>query len=50
MALIESGQCALGPNPSRDFWGAEVPSRHEVQPGSKGSKEFVEQKGFHILD
>jgi hypothetical protein len=50
MALIESGQCALGPNPSQDFWGAVVPSRHEVQPGSKGSKEYVEERGFCILE
>jgi hypothetical protein len=42
MDLIESGRCALGEEGHRDYWGNYVPSRHEVEPGTKGSIEFVE--------
>ena len=45
MALIESGECMLGEEGHRDYWGNYVPSRHEVQAGSKGSPEFC--KGAH---
>lgn len=42
MALIESGECILGEEGHRDYWGNYVPSRHEVVPGSKGSVEYAE--------
>ena len=42
MDLIESGRCALGEEGHRDYWGNYVPSRHEVEPGTKGSIEYVE--------
>jgi hypothetical protein len=44
MALIESGECMLGEEGHRDYWGNYVPSRHEVQPGTKGSPEYCTQR------
>lgn len=41
MALIEAGQIMLGEQGHRDYWGNYVPSRHEVEPGTKGSPEYV---------
>lgn len=43
MDAIESGYCALGTEPARDYWGNRIPSRDEVEPGTKGSVEFVEE-------
>ena len=43
MSLIEAGQCILGRRGHRDFYGNYVPSRTEVQEGTKGSKSFAEQ-------
>jgi hypothetical protein len=41
MDAIEAGRCTLGPKPAWDYWGNRIPSKHEVQPGTKGSEEFV---------
>jgi len=41
MAAIEEGRCLLGPQPAEDAWGSRIPSRTEVGPGTKGSREFV---------
>lgn len=41
MAAIEEGYCLLGPQPAQDAWGSRIPSRTEVEPGTKGSREFV---------
>lgn len=43
MDLIEQGLCTLGEEGHRDYWGNYVPSKHEVQPGTKGSPEYCEQ-------
>ena len=43
MDLIRSGHCCLGLKGHRDYWGNYVPSRFEVQKGTKGSIEFVKQ-------
>jgi hypothetical protein len=40
MELIESGDCILGPEGHSDFYDNYVPSRDEVQPGTKGSIEY----------
>jgi hypothetical protein len=40
-ALIEAGQIMLGPIGHIDYWGNYVPSRHEVEPGTKGSPQYV---------
>ncbi len=42
MDLIEAGKCTLGPERHKDYWGNTVPSRFDVEPGTKGSIEFVE--------
>ena len=42
MGFIKSGQCMLGEEGHRDYYGNYVPSRHEVEAGTPGSKEFVE--------
>ena len=41
MDAIKSGRCMLGTKSARDYWGNNVPSRNDVQPGTKGSKDFV---------
>lgn len=41
MHLIEDGLCVLGPVGHHDFYGNYVPSRTEVQSGSKGSIEYA---------
>lgn len=43
MNFIESGYCTLGEKGHRDYYGNYVPSRHEVEPGTKGSQEYVDQ-------
>lgn len=44
MDLIEAGLIMLGPVGHRDFYGNYVPSRYEVEPGTKGSPEYVEAR------
>ena len=39
MDAIENGACILGEVGHRDYWGNYIPSRHEVEPGTKGSIE-----------
>jgi len=41
MNLIENGYCSLGVKGHRDYYGNYVPSRYEVQKGTKGSIQFV---------
>ena len=44
MDAIESGNCMLGKQPARDYWGNRIPSRDEVQAGTKGSFDFVARR------
>lgn len=48
MDAIEAGQIALGETAHRDYWGNYVPSRYEVEPGTKGSVEYVEARGGRV--
>jgi hypothetical protein len=41
MRAIEAGACLLGPAAVADAYGNPIPSRHEVEPGTKGSRDFV---------
>ena len=41
MSQLESGHNMLGHEPTHDYWGNRVPSRHEVQEGTKGSYGLV---------
>lgn len=44
MRLIEAGEIMLGEFGHRDYWGSYVPSRFEVEPGTKGSAEYVSER------
>jgi hypothetical protein len=46
MAAIEAGACTLGPVGRRDYWGNYIPSRTEVEAGTKGSVEFCETNNW----
>jgi len=50
MALIEAGLCALGETGSRDYWGNALPSRHEVEEGTKGSVQYVHDNGNEVQE
>jgi hypothetical protein len=41
MDAISSGYCMLGNNAARDYYGNTIPSRTQVQEGTKGSYDFV---------
>jgi hypothetical protein len=41
MDAIRSGYCMLGTKSARDYYSNNIPSRNDVQPGTKGSKDFV---------
>lgn len=49
MALIEAGLCVLGEQGFYDYWGSYVPSRDEVQAGTKGSVQFVLDNGNEVI-
>jgi len=44
MDAIESGKCMLGHKSTRDYWGNRIPSRTEVQDGTKGSRSYVVER------
>lgn len=44
MHAIECGHCMLGRNDCRDYYGNHIPSRDQVQAGTKGSYEFVVER------
>lgn len=41
MDAIKAGYCMLGTKSARDYYGNIIPSRNDVKPGTKGSKDFV---------
>lgn len=41
MEAIDAGQCMLGTEPARDYWGNFIPSRDMVKAGTKGSFDYV---------
>lgn len=41
MGAIEAGRAMLGPKDARDYYGNHIPSRTQVQEGTKGSRGFV---------
>lgn len=48
MAAIEAGAAMLGEEGHRDYWGNYVPSRYEVKPGTKGSREYCEDLNWGL--
>ena len=43
MDMIENGYCMLGQKGHRDYWGNYVPSRFEVEKGTKGSRAYMKK-------
>ena len=43
MDMIERGFITLGDKGHHDYYGNYVPSKHEVEPGTKGSQAFVDE-------
>lgn len=41
MGAIEAGEAMLGHEDTRDYYGNHIPSRSQVEAGTKGSFEFV---------
>jgi hypothetical protein len=41
MDAIMRGDCLLGRNDCRDYYGNHIPSRDQVKAGTKGSFDFV---------
>jgi hypothetical protein len=41
MDAIKGGYCLLGHSQARDYYGNTIPSRDDVQEGTKGSYEYV---------
>lgn len=44
MDHLEAGLCVLGETGHRDYYGNYVPSRTEVEPGSKGSVQYAAER------
>jgi hypothetical protein len=44
MDAISAGYCVLGRKEFNDYYGNRIPSRDQVQPGTKGSAEYVEER------
>jgi hypothetical protein len=44
MSAIEAGECLLGHNPARDYYGSLIPSRDQVKQGTKGSFDYVVER------
>ena len=41
MAALKAGTVMCGTEGKRDFWGNYIPSRYEVEAGTKGSFDYV---------
>jgi hypothetical protein len=41
MTAIEDGRCMLATSDTRDYYGNHIPSRDQVETGTKGSRQFV---------
>jgi len=41
MDAINGGYCLLGRHRTQDYWGNTIPSRDDVQAGTKGSYDYV---------
>lgn len=51
MDAITHGHCMLGRDQCRDYYGNVIPSRDDVQKGTKGSYQYVvKQSGLEWAD
>lgn len=41
MGAIEQGFCILATTDTRDYWGNHIPSRTQVEQGTKGSVQYA---------
>lgn len=41
MDAINAGRCVLGRNRAKDYYGNVIPSRDDVEEGTKGSVQYV---------
>lgn len=41
MDAISAGRCVLGRNRAKDYYGNVIPSRDDVEEGTKGSVQYV---------
>jgi hypothetical protein len=44
MAAIDAGNCMLGKEAARDYYGNAIPSRTDVKQGTKGSFDYVAER------
>ena len=44
MDAINAGRCLCGHYSNRDYWGGVVPSRKVLQPGTKGTYDYVRER------
>ena len=44
MHAIEAGHCLLGRNDCRDYYQNHIPSRDQIQSGTKGSFNYVVER------
>lgn len=49
MDYLNAGACVLGEVSHKDYWGNRIPSRYEVEPGTVGSVEYAEERGWKPL-
>lgn len=47
MGAITAGECMLGEEGHRDYWGNYVPSRYEVEEGTKGSESYCVERASY---
>ena len=50
MDYLNAGACVLGEESFTDYWGNRIPSRYEVEPGTKGSVEYAQARGYEPLN
>lgn len=46
MDAINAGACTLGETGHWGAYGQYIPSKHEVEPGTKGSVEYCEDRNW----
>ena len=50
MNLLDSGVCFLGTEPTSDYYGSRIPSRKQVEEGTKGSRTNAIKFWERVMD
>jgi hypothetical protein len=50
MDMLEAGVCFLGENRTRDYYGSTIPSRNDLQAGTKGTLENSQMFWQKVMD